>query len=122
MGIQPDQKDIYSEEQSCPPRDQEAKYDADEIEKKINFQLDFLAYDTVNFRFDRLVDQVLFTVIKVIDDVSGGNDTNGGKDDEIKVQVKNDLFQREIGRKNKDGRKVLCQYNDRNIVAPYNRK
>src|SRR5690606_1136868 len=118
MGIKPDSKDIGRKEQHRPKGDITGHEDRQKIEDEIGRQLKALGHQTVQHALGRLIDQILFCIVKVIDDVATCDHQGRGRDDQKKVQVKDDLPQGNVRGKNIDGGQVLGQGDHQDIVAP----
>lgn len=70
MRIKPNQENITRKEQNCPKRDKKCQEKNNKIYRKINLELGFLTDQTVKHGFVWSVDEVFFTVVKIVDDIA----------------------------------------------------
>tara|TARA_E500000318_G_scaffold50065_1_gene46890 strand:+ start:2979 stop:3317 length:339 start_codon:yes stop_codon:yes gene_type:complete len=73
MRIEPNAKNIGREEQHRPKRNITRRKNGQKVEDKIGDQLKALAHQTVQHALGGFVYQVLFRIVKIVDDVPTSN-------------------------------------------------
>jgi hypothetical protein len=74
MGIKPDAKNIGRKEYNSLKRNITGKKNRKKIQNKIGGEFGPLTYQTVQHTLSGLVDQVLFRIVKIINDIASGYD------------------------------------------------
>src|SRR5690606_10025020 len=73
MGIEPQHKNIDGKEQYGFKGNITRENDRKEIEHKIGREFCALAYQPIEQCLSRAIDQILFTVVKTVDNITSGN-------------------------------------------------
>lgn len=121
--IEPDQENIHRKEQQHAPRNEKCNERDKKVEREIHIQFGALAHQAVEHGFARPVDQILFGIVKIIDNVARSNRQARCEHKNKYIGVEQDFHRAgAFGRQDKNRRQILRNDNDGNVVAAHDRE